>query len=327
MEEFKSFMAANADELDLDRVHMADTTHYRTDPEVTSLVVSEGDLPFVGTRYATRAPVNQFNFAYHKFGPEAFELVDPYRAPGQRVKSIDFTKIRTPGQLRHFALAAPFDRVYDGQAWGDIPVDWKAEKASAVRLVIERYVEYLISSILTTQANYTNKATPSTKWSAGGTPVADIDTALDTVEDAVGIRPDVILFGQKAWRKFKRNSDVTDRIKYVNPAYGAKASITPEMVKDIFDVKEVLLGGTTYKNAAGTRVSMWNDNVVVGVRPPGRPSIGIPVHAYSFTLTGYPTGITFSEEAAFSDYAGWADAMYPTIVGDTFGYLLYDTVA
>jgi len=306
---------------------LADTTHYRTDPEVTSLVIREGDMPFVGTRVCPRAPVNMFTFAYHKFGSEHQELFDTHRGPGQRVKVADITRSREVSELEHHALAVPFDRVYDGHAWGEVPVDWKVEKANVVRIIQERMLEHAISTVLRTQASYTNKATPSTKWGAGSeTPVTDIDTAINTVEDAVGIRPQVMLIGDTAWRKLKRISDITDRIKYANPEYARKASVTAAMVADIFDLEEVIVASSSYKNAAGVMTKFWGDDVIICVRPPA-PGVGVPSFAYTFTLRGYPVAIAFSDEAAMSDYIGWADGRKPKIVGDTFGYLLYGTTA
>jgi hypothetical protein len=309
----------------LEYVSLADSTHYKTDPDLTALVIANGDQEFVGERVCPRANVPSFKFDYYRFGTESQKIFNTYRGPGQQVHVADITKSEGTGKLEHHALATPFDRVYDGVAWGTVPVDWRAEKAKVARLIAQRRLEYDISTVMRTQATYTLKGYPSTKYGSGGTPIADVDAGIDAVLGAVGIRPGQILIGFEAWQKIRRNADVTDRIKYVNPTYGAIAGVTPTMMAAIWDVREVIIGASSYLDAAGTRTYFWADDIIIKVSTPS-PSVGVPAHAYTFTLPGYPTAISFSDESRMSEYSGWADSRKPIIVGNDFAYLLYDCV-
>lgn len=119
------------------------------------------------------------------------------------------------------------------------------------------------------------------------TPLDDVQTALDNVQDLTGYRPNRLIFGELAWRHFRQHADVIS-ILHGTTGRGEPRYASREQVKAIFEVDQFLVGAAYYNSAAEGQAQvlspMWLDNVLAYYCPPA-PSIDEPSFMYSFRWT------------------------------------------
>lgn len=124
----------------------------------------------------------------------------------------------------------------------------------------------------------------SSAWTdlTNSNPLANLNTAIDNVQDATGYRPNRIIFGEKAWRYLRRHSGVLNLIFGQNNGGGYA---TPDAVANLLEIPTVLIGrayqNTTEEGKAESLSQIWNDNVLVYYSP-DNASVDDPAFMYSF---------------------------------------------
>lgn len=194
--------------------------------------------------------------------------------------------------------------------------------------------ENRVATQCTNTANVGSSSAVSSAWSdnTNSDPLADVNTALDNVADSTGIRPNRVVFGEQAWREFRRNTIVRNLLgkgdSQVGGGYAKK-----EEVANLLEVDQVLVGGsyinTGAEGLAESLSQMWADNVLCYYAPM-TPSIDVPSFGYSmrWTVAGIPNmqaerhpfdGKTKSEEVEVGYYQD------EKIVGSEYGFLIVAT--
>lgn len=147
--------------------------------------------------------------------------------------------------------------------------------------------EVRIANLVTSGSNVGSYAAPTSAWNLGGgttngAPLANINTAIDNVNGATGMYPNVIAFGLDAWKSFRRDTTVRNLIFGVNNGGGYPSTV---QAANLLGVDKVLVGGayqnTGQENVAESLSAVWKDNVLVFYAPP-TPSIDRPSFGYSF---------------------------------------------
>lgn len=101
------------------------------------------------------------------------------------------------------------------------------------------------------------------------TPVEDVFAIIDHVKDITGLRPNRLLWGDKAWRSFRRHDNVRD---YIYGANNGGGLVTENIAKELFEVQDMLVAraykDTTNEGQAGNAVeSILADHVVAYYAP------------------------------------------------------------
>lgn len=163
--------------------------------------------------------------------------------------------------------------------------------------------EVIASTLMTTSGNWTSSEDAEGKWvstEASNTFLTDMLSAIDTVRELIGVRPNVLVCDADTWRNIKQIDDVIDRIKYTGTS-GAPAAVTRQTIASLFELDEVLVGDALYSDAeevvAGTdfnAVQLFETNAGKGsaflyFRPPS-PGIEIPAAAYTFNWANRSQG-------------------------------------
>ncbi len=151
--------------------------------------------------------------------------------------------------------------------------------------------EYRVAMQVTSGSNVGSYSTVISDWmdtaTGNSTPLKDVQTALDNVQDSTGYRPNRLIFGELAWRWFRRHADVID-ILYGDTGQGSPRYASREQIKAIFEVDQFLVGGAYYNTAeegqALSLTPLWLDNVLAYYCP-SAPSIDEPSFTYSFRWT------------------------------------------
>lgn len=143
-------------------------------------------------------------------------------------------------------------------------------------------MEVRVATQVTNTSNVGSSSAVSSAWNGAGSPLADVNQAIDNVQYSNGIKPSDVTFGVDAWDSFRRDSTVRNLIFGTNNGGGYPSTA---QVAELLGVKRVHIGGV-FQNTADegqdeSLSSIWGDNVLVYARPDA-PSMDRPSFAYNF---------------------------------------------
>jgi hypothetical protein len=155
---------------------------------------------------------------------------------------------------------------------------------NAARFLVDKLSigwERRISSLVTT-TNVGSSAGVASAWNGAGNPVGNINAAIDVVKDLTGYKPNRILFGERAWKSFRRDSTVRNIVYGTNNGGGF---VSEAKTKDLFEVEHVLVSRAAYNTAneaaAESLSQVMADHVLVYYAPTA-PRIDSPSWAYTY---------------------------------------------
>lgn len=150
------------------------------------------------------------------------------------------------------------------------PHDLKAAHIFQIMQNLKIAREVRVASIFSTTGNWTNSATPGTKWDAdGGDPIGSIETAIETVA-AYGLRPNTMILGRQARRTLQKASAILEFLPTTGDRNIMPSGMLRGKLADLFEIKpERILYGNAVRNSVsiGQTVAMgdiWGDFVWVG---------------------------------------------------------------
>jgi hypothetical protein len=214
--------------------------------------------------------------------------------------------------------------------------------------------EVIVSLLCCTAANWTNSEDVDAGWvgtadGSGNTFITDILGAKETMRQAIGVYPNVLVMDAKTFKNIKTEYTVLERIKYTGTS-GAPADVTTQTLAQLFELDEVLLGGairnTDEETVAGTEFTatdLWETNATKGsaflfYRPP-TPALDTPAAGYIFEWNGgagqqsrslnqdvYRDVRYWWEDAAKQFVVEASENFDAKVVGADAGYLFYDTI-
>ena len=144
--------------------------------------------------------------------------------------------------------------------------------------------ENRIASLVTNTSNVGSSAAVASGWTdvVNSDPQGDILAAIDNIQDSTGLKPNSIVFGDAAWRNFRRHEKIRNLIFGTNNGGGYP---NVAQVSALLEVPNIHVGGA-YKNVgneaqAESLIQIWNDNVLIYFSAE-RPSMDRPSFGYSF---------------------------------------------
>lgn len=166
----------------------------------------------------------------------------------------------------------------------DQPLDPEIDEVEALTAAILNNREIRAHALA---ATISQTASPSTKWSAGGTPIADIEAAAQ----AMFMRPNVAVISEPVWNVLKNHSEIIARF---GGGFTATKVVTAEMVASIFELDRIVVARARYstarpKNAAALAYIWAKDMILAYVEPSlgrKRPTFG---RLFAQKLAGGPT--------------------------------------
>jgi len=306
------------------------TTQTQSGARVVDPVLSEVAQGYthpdrIGNVLFPRVPVPASGGQIIQFGKESFRKRDYSRAPGATAKQIDFGYQGDPYALVNKSVDAkvPRETMRDASRVPGIDLGSRAVQITMRALELELEIEQATLAFDATKYNAANKTTlaGNDQWSdtANSDPIVQIDDYRDTVAGRVGIRPNVLVLGRKAWRLLKNHPKVTDRFKHTT-----SAALTTELVAGLLQLDRIAVGEAVYADDAGAFVDVWDGNTAVlayaNTAPLGREE---PSYGYSYTLEGHPL---VGEPRWDADARSWLYGMdyerAPVIASADSGYLI-----
>jgi hypothetical protein len=288
----------------------------------------------IARRVAPVVPTMVEAGTFYKFGKEGFKIYNSERALRANPARIDWTPSKDTFLCVEHALETQYDHqeLEQAAAIGAERVLMMEQRAvQLVQNALENEFEKAVADTLFAAANYAagNKTTLSgtSQWltasgeGSASDPVKDIRDAIDAARDTMGRRPNTLVLGYDAWRALRDHSKMIERIKY-----SERAVLTPEIVAQVFDLQNVIVGEANYVNDSGSFVDLWGDNAALIYLPaPGELVEGTTPHTVTFELEGFPRVLTYDD--AYRRTYGVQRKYDVKLIDNTYGFLIADVKA
>lgn len=215
------------------------------------------------------------------------------------------------------------------------------EEASAIwatqRILLRQEIQFQNDAFKS--GVWTTDATPGTTWESNSSdPIADIETAKQTILGRTGFTPNTLVLGYAVAKRLRQHADLVDRIKYGGTADNP-AVVGERALAQVFGVERVLVAkaikATNVEGETGVYAFAQTslDALLCYVNP--NPGLMAPSAGYTFAWNGVSQGfgstIAISKETIPNTFgammvaarAGWDNK----IVGADLGYFFSGAVA
>lgn len=296
------------------------------DPVLTTLARGYSNAKFVAESLFPIAPVEQEGGKIPQFGKEQFKLYKTERAI--RAKS---NRISPEGLTTIEYALTEHDEEY--------PMDYREEAASMFNLerhgtmvvteTIQLSREKAAADLAQNADNYPvgNKITlsgTSQFTHADSDPITVMETAKEALRGKIGKRPNTMIMGAATYKALKNHAKLIERIKY-----SMKGILTIDLMKEIFDVANIVVGEAVYASDDGVFADVWGDNVILAWVPenPGgaERSVYEPSFGYTLRKRNMPQVDKYTENGGKVRVVRSTDMYQVKMVGAESGYLIADT--
>ena len=150
-------------------------------------------------------------------------------------------------------------------------------------------------------------------------PIGVVDDAKDAVSKKIAQDPNTMIIGQDAWKSLKRHKQLKETL-----SDNEKKLVTLEILKQIFEVENIVIGKSIFADASGNFVRIWGDNIVLAYVP----NLGSSRTEYdpSFAFTVRKKDALqideYTKEGNKVKYIRATDIYTPFLVGAEAGYLI-----
>lgn len=243
---------------------------------------------------------------FAKYGKENLRVYSNmiYRAPGTRAFGVDYSvsqgSYRT--EERSVEKKVPDEMVNNT----DDPYEPKRDATAVCMDVIWGNQELALATSLASTSIITQYSTLSgtSQWSdyANSDPIANIETAINTVRAATGKRPNTMVLSHAVFTKLKYHPDIREQLKYTNGGQLSDAQFI-QGLKDFFMLKDVFIGSAIYDSATegqtASLADIWGKHCWLFYKTE-RPTLMQATFGYTFF--DVPREVdTYREESTRSD--------------------------
>ena len=261
------------------------------DAILTSMSVAymQDSNAFVSSRVFPTIPVQKQSDKYFEYSQADFfrDQVQP-RADGTESAGTGYGLSTDTYSATNYALHKDIGHLT--LANSDSPLDPLADATRFLsqQMLIKQERDWATNCFAT--SIWGTDSTPSTLWSAASsTPIADVQTAKNTVLTNTGYLPNTMVMSYKVFSALLDNEDIVDRIKYTS-----SDSITADLLASLFGLDRVLVMSSTYNSAAEGATASYaqigdRDALVCYVAP--NPGLMMPSAGYNMVWTGVGGGL------------------------------------
>ncbi len=257
-----------------------------------------------------------------EFNKEAFNLYDTERAI--RANS---NVISPQGFKKHTTTLTEHDLSY--------PIDYREEQEAekvklqlhATNVVTEGLhlkLEKQCADLVQNPANYSSNNKILLSGSSCFThedsdPIGVIDDAKDKVSAKIAQDPNTMVIGQDAWKTLKRHPKIQELI-----SNNTNRLVTLNLLKEIFEVENIVIGKSIFADKDGNFVRIWKDNIILAYVP----NLGAsrteydPSFAYTVRKKDALQIDEYQKEGNKVKYIRATDIYTPFLVGAEAGYLI-----
>ena len=297
------------------------------DPVLTNLALGYKQSEFIGEKIMPVVFTDREGVQVPKFGKGSFVEYATERAVGaaSNVITLDSPSF-LPIVLEEHDLAVGVD--YREQAESMFDEQAKATRRATIGVQLRQEVETaaLLQNRAAYESGHHKDLSAATQWSnANANPIKDIADAKETVRAACGVRPNVLVLGAKVAHTLMYHPALQAAL-----GSGERKLITPELLKILFDVDEVLIGNAVSAPAPNKQTQdVWGAFAALIVRPTVHSSgndEGEPSFGYTFRRKSMPVVDRYTETGGKVEFARYTDIRKVAAVGGACGFLFEKAV-
>ena len=224
---------------------------------------------------------------------DAFRTEEDYRAPKTEANVIESSVSSAKFFCDNYALK-------DGISYEDIAnadAQWlqleRGYRAESVKDKLYLNWELRTAQLCTSGTNVGSYSATASGWTdyTNSTPLDDVQTAINVVLDTTGYRPNRVVMGEYAWRHFRENTAIQNRLFGTAGTQNDGRIVKQAQVAALLEVEKIMVGrayyNTTEENQTASLSQLWNDNVLVYYAPM-TPRKDVPSFMYSFRWNAVP---------------------------------------
>lgn len=217
------------------------------DPMLTSVAIAYTNGSYIADKIFLPFPVKKQSGKHFVYDRGRFRVNDTRRSTGSNSNEVTL-KLTTGGTyyaedhvLKQFVADEDVDNAIT-------PTDpyMDATENTTDMLMVDR--EKSLADYMASTTNLTQNTTlaGTDQWSDfnNSDPFDDIETGKSAIKSSVFIKPNTLILGQQVYDKLKHHPDLLERVKY-----SQKGVITIDLLKELFEVDNVLIGDSGYNSA------------------------------------------------------------------------------
>lgn len=273
---------------------------------LTSILLGLGQGDLVAQRLFPRLPQFLSGAGLIKIGDDRLRKYKLRRAPGARTARVDIGYEGKFYSVNQHSIEVPVAREFirestelnriDPGAYPDLSRLAMVTANAILLLDYEMEVADLALSPAAYASSHVVALAGPTKWSKEtSSPVTDIRSASESIRKKVGRRPNLLMLSAQAYAAISCNLEVMIYSGYaVGPA-------TPEMLKLILGLDEIVIGDAIWESSDGTKMDVWGNNAILAYVPKIVAaaedfSLADPAFGFTSALEGHP----FAENPYYS---------------------------
>ena len=259
-----------------------------------------------------------------EFNKEAFQVYDTersIRANSNVISPKGFTKKTTT--LTEHDLAYPLD--YREEQESKI-VKLQLHATNVVTEGLKLKHEKQCADLVQNADNYATEnkivlSGTSQFSNAASDPEGVIDDAKSAVAGKIAQEPNTMVLGYDAFKNLKKNKQLRDLV-----STSKTRIITLDLMKEIFDIENIVVGRSVFVNEKGEFVKVWSNNIVLAYVPPLNSRTEYdPSFAYTVKKKDALNIDEYTKEGNKIKYIRATDIYTPFLVGPDAGYLIANT--
>ena len=260
-----------------------DVGQLHIDYTLTNVSVAYMNEAFIAESVAPVVPVNLKSNKYWVYGKERFRRKVTSREPGSSPRETGWSLSTDSYFCQGHSLRGwyPWEGPSAADGAIDLDIDTTENTTEQVLLAQEMDLVDTLSGGLT-NVDLSNDSGNFQFDNPDVDPIAYLDKKKETIQKAIGKKPNAIAIGQPAFRGLRNNKNVIYRV------FGTTAPtnplITPQMMAEKLDVAEVLVGEAMYDTVNEGQTSsldyIWGQVMCLFYKEPqpGRRKVSLAYH-------------------------------------------------
>ncbi|MBU0969206.1 MAG: major capsid protein [Proteobacteria bacterium] len=296
------------------------------DPVLTTLARGYTNNELIADALFPFVPVPKEAGEYPEFGKEAFMLYNTERALRGKSNRMDPDALNwVPFTTKENDLEYPIDYREQNEALFNVQKHGAATVQKALMLQREYRAATLAQAVGTYGADNKIVLSGTSQFTDydNSDPVVIVDGGKKAVRAKTGKRPNTMVMGADAFDTLKEHPKLLEKIKY-----SMKGVLTVELLKEIFNIKNMKVGDAVWADDKGIFHDVWSDNIILAYVPEQMSGMDRDWHepSYGYTLrrTGYPF-VDRYEEGKKLELVRNTDNYDVKVVGPDAGYLISNT--
>ena len=299
-----------------------DRSQVHIDNALTNVSIAYRNANYIADRIFPSVPVQYLSNKYWIFTKaDWYRDEAAVRAPGTESQEVDYTVSTGNYLCTEWAAAKviPDETVMNA----DTPLRPLVEATEFVteKLFLRKEKEV---ADLAFGTGWSSSATPTTLWSNDTSdPIGDVNTAVDTVIQAIGRKPTRGVIGRGLWRHVMKHPDLLDRIKGA-AGPGSPAILSQQVIAALFELESIDVGDAVIDSAAegatASRDYVWGKHLLVAYVA-STPSLLTPSAGYIFQFKNRQIN-RFRLDARHSDKVECLENFDPVITAADAAYLV-----